>query len=90
MTFSQGLRHVGPTPGQQIAGVAYGPSGVLLQRVAGSDHWLLGSGNDRNENVRQVRGDLWRNYLSAAGLMLWFRWKRLAGSYVALICARRT
>jgi 8-oxo-dGTP pyrophosphatase MutT (NUDIX family) len=28
----------------RVAGVAYGPGGVLLQRVAGADHWFLPGG----------------------------------------------
>jgi len=48
----------------RVAGVAYGPSGVLLQRVAGSDHWLLPGGRvemlepSRERLAREIQEEL--------------------------------
>ena len=48
----------------RVAGVAYGPSGVLLQRVAGSDHWLLPGGRvemlepSREALAREIQEEL--------------------------------
>ena len=59
----------------RVAGVAYGPSGVLLQRVAGSDHWLLPGGRvemlepSREALAREIQEELGAR--PRVGLLLW-------------------
>ena len=59
----------------RVAGVAYGPSGVLLQRVAGSDHWLLPGGRvemlepSREALAREIQEELGAR--PRVGRLLW-------------------